>query len=213
MMTYFVSGTGERSPDCNTKPIPWVDNAAVSYSSLTNGSTVQYICNDGFQRTTNDTTITCNNGSWTTPQVRCIPDGKLSLTYLEYCKCGNFRVGVIFAFFAILPFSRKFPPRENKTQMTLLRKYEKYRENYPHVKGLDKIFAKFPPSENNHVYSSWLAPVTAKMMTLFESKFQSHSSMKTTIVIAFLLTSLLMLFFTIAERLYNKMLVARHDHN
>ena len=37
--------------------------------------------------------------------------------------------------------------------MTLLRKYEKYRENYPHVKGLDSIFAKFSLSENNHVYS------------------------------------------------------------
>ena len=37
--------------------------------------------------------------------------------------------------------------------MTLLRKYEKYRENYPRVKGLDSIFAKFPPSENNHVKS------------------------------------------------------------
>ena len=29
----------------------------------------------------------------------------------------------------------------------------KYRENYPHVKGLANIFAKFSPSENNHVYS------------------------------------------------------------
>ena len=27
------------------------------------------------------------------------------------------------------------------------------RENYPHVKCLDNIFAKFSPSENNHVYS------------------------------------------------------------
>ena len=71
-----------------------------------------------------------------------------------YCKRGNFRVGVIFAFFAILPFSRKFPPRENKTHKTLLRKYENYRENYPHLKGLDNIFAKFSPSENIHVYST-----------------------------------------------------------
>ena len=70
-----------------------------------------------------------------------------------YCKRGNFRVGVISTFFAILPSSRKFPPRENKTHMTLLSKYEKYRENYPHVKGLGNIFAKFSPSENNHVYS------------------------------------------------------------
>ena len=72
----------------------------------------------------------------------------------KYCKRGNFRVGVIFAFFAILPSSRKFSPRENKPHMTLLRKYEKYRENYPYVKCLDSIFAKFSPSENNHVYSS-----------------------------------------------------------
>ena len=36
-----------------------------------------------------------------------------------YCKRGNFRVGEIFAFFPISTSSRKFPPRENKTQMTL----------------------------------------------------------------------------------------------
>ena len=38
--------------------------------------------------------------------------------------------------------------------MTLLRKNEKYREDYPHVKGLDNIFAKFSPIENYHVYST-----------------------------------------------------------
>ena len=59
-------------------------------------------------------------------------------------------MGVIFAFFTILPSSQKFPPRETKTHMTLSRKYERYRENYPHAKGLDNIFAKFSPSENNH---------------------------------------------------------------
>ena len=37
----------------------------------------------------------------------------------DYCKRGNFRVGVIFAFFALLPSSRKLPPRENKTHMPL----------------------------------------------------------------------------------------------
>ena len=36
-----------------------------------------------------------------------------------YCKRGNFRVGVIFAFFALLSSSRKLPPRENKTHMPL----------------------------------------------------------------------------------------------
>ena len=46
------------------------------------------------------------------------------LNKLNYCKRGNFHVGVIFAFFTILPYSRKFPPRENKTRMTLLKKYE-----------------------------------------------------------------------------------------
>ena len=29
-------------------------------------------------------------------------------------------------------------------------------KNYPHVKCLANIFAKFPPSENNHVYSKWM---------------------------------------------------------
>ena len=37
----------------------------------------------------------------------------------EYCKRGNFRVGVIFMFFALLSFSRKLPPRENETHMPL----------------------------------------------------------------------------------------------
>ena len=82
--------------------------------------------------------------------IRSVAD----LVYTGYCKRGNFRVGVIFAFFAIWSSSRKFPPRENKTHKTLLRKSVKYRENYPHVKGLANIFAKFSPSENNHVYSN-----------------------------------------------------------
>ena len=30
-----------------------------------------------------------------------------------------------------------------------------YRENYPHMKCLANIFAKFSPSENNHVYSTF----------------------------------------------------------
>ena len=34
--------------------------------------------------------------------------------------------------------------------MTLLKKYS---ENYPYMKGLINIFAKFSPSENNHIYS------------------------------------------------------------
>ena len=38
--------------------------------------------------------------------------------------------------------------------MLLWRKKEWYRENYPHVKCLANNFAKFFPSENNHVYSS-----------------------------------------------------------
>ena len=65
----------------------------------------------------------------------------------------------IFTFFAIWPISRKFPPWENKTHKTLLRKEVKYRENYPHVKGLANIFAKFYPSENNHVYSKFSGSV------------------------------------------------------
>ena len=70
----------------------------------------------------------------------------------RYYKRGNFRVGVIFAFFALLSFSRKLPPSENKTHMPLWRKYEWNRENYPHVKCLTNT-NKFSPSENNHVYS------------------------------------------------------------
>ena len=41
----------------------------------------------------------------------------------SYCKRENFRVGVIFAFFVLLSFSQKLPPRENKTHMPLWRKY------------------------------------------------------------------------------------------
>ena len=39
-----------------------------------------------------------------------------------YCKHGNFCLGLIFAFFVILPSSQKFPPLENKTHIALLRK-------------------------------------------------------------------------------------------
>ena len=68
----------------------------------------------------------------------------------------KFTVNVeIFAFFAMLPSSLKFPSRENKTCLTLLRKLGYNRENNPHVKGLANIFAKFPLSENNHVHSNY----------------------------------------------------------
>ena len=40
---------------------------------------------------------------------------------LLYCKRGNFRVGVIFAFFALLSFWRKLPLHENKTHIPLWR--------------------------------------------------------------------------------------------
>ena len=39
-------------------------------------------------------------------------------SFTKYHKCGHFHVGVIFAFFTILTFSRKFPLRENETHMT-----------------------------------------------------------------------------------------------
>ena len=66
----------------------------------------------------------------------------------KFSREGNLSV---FFFFFILSSSRKFTPRENKAHMNLLRKYDKYRENYPQVKGLCNIFVKFPPSENNHI--------------------------------------------------------------
>ena len=34
-----------------------------------------------------------------------------------------------------------------------MKENEKYSENYPNVKCLANIYAKFSPSENNHVYS------------------------------------------------------------
>ena len=43
---------------------------------------------------------------------------------------------------------------ENRTHMTLLRKWDLYRENYPCMKGLANNFTKFSPSKNNHVYSN-----------------------------------------------------------
>ena len=64
----------------------------------------------------------------------------LNTVNVKIFRGGNFRD---IAFFA------KFSPRENKphTGMTLLRKYEKYRENYPHVEGLESIFAIFFPAK------------------------------------------------------------------
>ena len=73
-----------------------------------------------------------------------------AISYLwYYCKRGHFRVGISFAFFAILTSSRKSPPPfKNKTQMILWRKiwvvswklppYERscqyFRENFPQRK-------------------------------------------------------------------------------
>ena len=53
-----------------------------------------------------------------------------------------------------MTFLAKIPPEE-KPHKTLLRKKVKYYENYPHVKGLANIFAKFFPNENNYVYSNY----------------------------------------------------------
>ena len=97
-----------------------------------------------------------------TPPPATVSYWGLLMQCYVYCKRGNFRMGVIFAFFPILPFSRKFSPCENKTPKTLLRKYRWYRVNYPHVKGLVNIFAKFFPSENNHVYSNSTALSTVQ---------------------------------------------------
>ena len=52
-----------------------------------------------------------------------------------------------FMVFHDIAFVKNFPPRENKTDMTLWRKQEKYLEYYPHVKGLTNIFPKLSPSE------------------------------------------------------------------
>ena len=75
----------------------------------------------------------------------------------KYCKHGNFHVKVIWAVFFLqyCLLLENLPHAKNKAHMNLLRKYDKYRENYPHVKGLCNIFAKFSPSENNHVYSTY----------------------------------------------------------
>ena len=55
-----------------------------------------------------------------TSEMQAVYNNRKSWFFL-YCKRGNFRVGVIFAIFAILPYSRKFPPRENKTHMTFFK--------------------------------------------------------------------------------------------
>ena len=42
-----------------------------------------------------------------------------------------------------------------------------YRENYPHMKFLENIFAKFPPSEkNNHIYSKRILSVLKRRLNL-----------------------------------------------
>ena len=47
------------------------------------------------------------------------PNGLSVVLVLYYCKRGNFRMGVIFTFFALLSFSRKLPPCVNNTHMPL----------------------------------------------------------------------------------------------
>ena len=51
------------------------------------------------------------------------------------------------------------------------RKYVKYRENYPHAKGLANIFAKFSPSEYNHVYSMCKIPILIIVMKNYEREW------------------------------------------
>ena len=67
--------------------------------------------------------------------------------------------------------------------MTLLRKWEKYRENYPAVKGLGNIFAKFSPSENNHIYSTHLQQneslISSGLKVIAKVKFFSTQPMPT----------------------------------
>ena len=68
-----------------------------------------------------------------------------------YCKRGNFLIGVIFVFLFSSP---KLPHAKIKLICLYEGKKEKHCENYPHVKCLANIFAKFSSSENNHVYST-----------------------------------------------------------
>ena len=68
----------------------------------------------------------------------------LSLLLIITVNGRKFCVGVIFAFFKILPFLQKFTLWENP-YMTLFRKWERYLKNYPHMNGLTHGFRKnFP---------------------------------------------------------------------
>ena len=82
--------------------------------------------------------------STTSKQILTKLDRKQSSTSSTNCNTVNVDIFTWGLFFAIVSSSRKFLPRENKTHISLLRKYENYRENYPHVKGLGNIFRIIP---------------------------------------------------------------------
>ena len=80
-------------------------------------------------------------------------------------------MGVIFAFFRDMTFFANISPRKNKTHQILLRKKVKYCENYPHVKGLANIFAKFSPNKNNQVCSN-MRETVCMLVTPLQTKFE-----------------------------------------
>ena len=67
------------------------------------------------------------------------------LVCFNYCKRRNFPAGVIFAFSALLLFSRKFPPRENKTIWLCSGNRRSIVKITPKWKILSAFLRNFPP--------------------------------------------------------------------
>ena len=71
----------------------------------------------------------------------------------DYCKHGNFRVGVIFAFFALNPLRENYTHAKIKPICLNKGNRSSIVKITPAWNVLPTFSQNFPPSENNHVYS------------------------------------------------------------
>ena len=101
--------------------------------------------------------------------VRRITQKLPSTVNVEIFAWGNLCVFRDIAFFA------KISP----TPYDFIKEMWEVSKNYPHVKGIDSIFAKFSPSENNHVYSMWSFPDAFFYHSMWQLTYSNYSTYKT----------------------------------
>ena len=69
-----------------TCPAPETPKNAIAVGNNTVGSSVRFLCKEGFFRLGRPFTVTCqSNGQWTKPNVSCVGEGGKICSQIKYC--------------------------------------------------------------------------------------------------------------------------------